>query len=211
MQRGMLADRSAFRQPTLCAHQTLDDPQVEASDNPRIQPAICARIATWQAVADRRGDSMGTSFSQRGGGWVVGQALLMPLVIALGPLFPGRSPGFWGPAIGTLLIVVGGWLGIAGARALGSSRTVFPRPLAEASLVRSGPYRIVRHPLYLSVILIDAAWSAWWWSAPALAATVASALFFHLKAGAEERWLRQKFADYPQYAREVGRLFPRIL
>lgn len=210
MQRGTLADRRPFRQPPLYAHQTLDDRQVKSPGIPGIQPAILARIATSQAMADRRNDCMGTSFIQRGGGWVVGQALLMPLVVALGPSFPGRSPGFWGPAIGTLLIGVGGWLGIAGARALGRSRTVFPRPLAEASLVRSGPYRIVRHPLYLSVILINIGWSAWWWSAPALAATVASTLFFHLKAGREERWLRQKFPDYPQYARDVGRLFPRV-
>jgi protein-S-isoprenylcysteine O-methyltransferase Ste14 len=43
------------------------------------------------------------------------------------------------------LLGAGAVFGIAGAIVLGRNRTVFPEPLPQARLVRSGIYSIVRH------------------------------------------------------------------
>jgi protein-S-isoprenylcysteine O-methyltransferase Ste14 len=68
----------------------------------------------------------------------------------------------------------------------------------------------VRHPLYASVILLAATWALFWESSPALAVGGVLAVFLDLKARREERWLREKFAEYAAYQRRVKRLIPWV-
>jgi len=150
------------------------------------------------------------SFHARGGWWVIGQSLLMTAILILGVVSPGATAPVGGRIAGSLLIVLGAWLGLAGVRALGPARTAFPRPLPSSCLVRSGPYRLVRHPLYLSVLLVSAGWAVCWRSLPAMGLAVVLGALLHYKARMEERWLREEFPEYRAYAREVGRLFPKL-
>jgi protein-S-isoprenylcysteine O-methyltransferase Ste14 len=69
----------------------------------------------------------------------------------------------------------------------------------------------VRHPLYASVIALGFGWALLWRSGPALALAVAQTVFFHAKARFEERLLRERFAEYADYARRVPRFLPRLL
>lgn len=153
---------------------------------------------------------MSESFSRRGGLWVIGQTILMVAIIALGIAFRGQWQSIASWIAGAVLLMVGGYLGIAGVHALGKNRTAFPRPLAEASLVRTGVYGLVRHPLYASVILTTVAWSLLWRSGPALLAAVVMAIFLNAKANREERWLRDKFSEYADYQKRVSRLIPWV-
>jgi protein-S-isoprenylcysteine O-methyltransferase Ste14 len=148
------------------------------------------------------------SFKQRGGLWVIGQSVLMTGVLALGVTFCGHWSGPMSAIVGWVAALAGAWLGIAGARVLGRSRTAFPKPPQEAALVQTGVYGFVRHPLYASVILLALAWSVLWRSVPALAMTALLMGFLDAKARREERWLREVFADYPDYAKRVRRLIP---
>ena len=64
----------------------------------------------------------------RGGGWVLGQVLLVAAILlsaALGPGVPG-SVAVVAYALGGVLIALGVLLVVAGATALGSSLTPFP-------------------------------------------------------------------------------------
>ena len=97
--------------------------------------------------------SMADSFITRGGLWVVGQSILMIGVVVLGVLFHGQWHNRAGIVIGAGLFMLGGVVGVAGVRALGTNRTPFPKPLDAATLVQHGIYGLVRHPLYSSVIL----------------------------------------------------------
>lgn len=153
---------------------------------------------------------MTDSFTSRGGRWVVAQSVLMMGVIALGIIFRGqwRSAATFIP--GTALFTFGGWLGIAGVRALGRNRTAYPRPRENSTLVKHGVYGLVRHPLYSSVILVSVGWALLWGSGAALGAALALALLLDAKARLEERWLREKFPDYASYAGRVRRLLPWI-
>lgn len=150
------------------------------------------------------------SFAERGGLWVMVQAALMLAGVLAGPL--GRSD--WhsaaGRVAGAIAISLGAIVGIAGAIVLGRSRTVFPKPLADAVLVRCGIYRRMRHPLYTSVFLLHCGWGLVWQSPAAVLVAGLLLIFFDAKSRREEAWLRERFADYAEYQRQVRRFFPGL-
>jgi protein-S-isoprenylcysteine O-methyltransferase Ste14 len=153
---------------------------------------------------------MSSDFFARGGGWVLGQSVLMLLVLALGPLCPGRARPGGLTLLAGVCLVLGALFGIGGAWVLGRNRTIFPRPNAGSRLVRHGVYRWVRHPLYTSLMLLSLGWAAWWASGPTLLAGGALAVFLDRKARREEAWLRAAFPEYADYARQVRRFVPGI-
>lgn len=105
---------------------------------------------------------------------------------------------------------IGAILGISGVAAMGRNRTPYPRPLEDAKLVQTGPYRRVRHPLYACLILLGLGWSMVWNSHAALALAGLLALFFDAKARLEERFLGELFPEYADYRQRVRRLLPWI-
>lgn len=150
------------------------------------------------------------SFLARGGAWVAVQSMLMAGVIALGVSFHGDWTWLPVTAAGAVLLVAGGFFGIAGAWVLGRNLTPYPRPRADSELVRRGIYGRVRHPLYTSVMLASLGWALLWQSGAALVPALVLIPFFDAKARREEQWLREKFAGYAEYARHVPRFIPRI-
>lgn len=137
---------------------------------------------------------------------------LMALVLALGLL----APGWPEPAsralsvVGAALAVAGGALAALSARALGRSLTPYPRPGEPASFVERGPYRVVRHPIYLGGILFFAGFSLAF-SPSALLATCTLAALWGFKATVEERFLRARYPEYAGYcARTRFRLVPYV-
>jgi len=87
---------------------------------------------------------------------------------------------------------------------------VFPEPRAHARLVTTGPYALVRHPMYLAVLLLAAGFALGWQGMPHLAALVLLAVVLHAKASREERLLRQRFPEYAAYAARTARLIPGL-
>ena len=147
-------------------------------------------------------------FRARGGWWVVAQAILMLAVVVLGVAAPGDWTRPWLSAIGVVLFLIGGAVGVVGLRALGVNRTPFPMPGQGSRLVRDGIYSRVRHPLYTSVMLASLGWGLLWESAPAAVMALALIPFFDAKARREERWLRARYADYAAYESRVRRFIP---
>jgi protein-S-isoprenylcysteine O-methyltransferase Ste14 len=83
-------------------------------------------------------------------------------------------------------------------------------PDAPGHLVRSGPYRFVRHPLYSSYILTWlAGWivTAQWWLLPTVAMMIA--IYFVASSAEEEKFLRSPLSQaYQQYRLRTGRFLP---
>jgi protein-S-isoprenylcysteine O-methyltransferase Ste14 len=142
--------------------------------------------------------------------WVVVQFILMFALLAAGPIWRAQWPRTPALAAGIALLGLSAWLGLRGKRDLGAQRTPFPRPKEEAQLITHGLYAHMRHPLYVAVIALGFAWALLWQSWPALAVAILQVAFFDAKARREERWLRERFADYDGYARRVKRFIPRV-
>jgi len=116
------------------------------------------------------------------------------------------------------------WVGIALALAgfallqwaqvtLGKSWSDTPRMMKEQTLITSGPYQFIRHPIYTafvlilgSALLISANWLiglAW------LGMTV---LEVASRVGFEESLMLEYFGDqYREYMKKTGRLLPRLI
>jgi protein-S-isoprenylcysteine O-methyltransferase Ste14 len=147
-------------------------------------------------------------FFQRGGVWVLLQSILLASVILLAVFF--RGGGFQPVVVttGVVLLLIAGGVALAGVLAIGRNLTPFPKPGAQAQLVRHGIYAVIRHPLYLSVMAGAMGWALVWQSWPALLVAAFLIPFFLAKARREERWLREKFPEYADYERQVRGFVP---
>jgi protein-S-isoprenylcysteine O-methyltransferase Ste14 len=155
-----------------------------------------------------RGSSRWSEFRARGGLWVLAQSVLIA-GIAVGCLRPQR----WPDELRLPLSVVGGisagfGLGFAvwAYRSLGSSFTVFTRPPVGGRRVDTGPYRLVRHPIYGGGLLLLAGISLVY-SVTSLALTAGLAALWRAKSAAEERFLLERFPDYAAYRERTPRRF----
>ncbi len=147
----------------------------------------------------------------RGEWWVVAQTVLLlatALVPSLGP--PWSAGAHWLPMLGLVVGAVGLTVTVLGARTLGDSLTLLPRPPEGGRLVRAAVYRVVRHPIYSGVILMALGWALARRSSVHLAFAATLFLLFDAKARREERWLMDRFPEYASYRRHVRKLIPWI-
>jgi protein-S-isoprenylcysteine O-methyltransferase Ste14 len=135
--------------------------------------------------------------------------LQFTLLAALAALAaPGVLAGRW--SVGVALVA-------AAALALGlwavacnqpDNFNIRPVPRAGGELVRHGPYRWIRHPMYSALLLagLSAAWiSATLWAWVALLALAAVLV---IKAGVEERAMVAHHPGYADYQRQSRRFVP---
>ena len=111
---------------------------------------------------------------------------------------------------GTALAVAGLALHARARRTLGSSWSSAVVAPPGREVVTRGPYAVVRHPLYLGVLLMAAGTVLAHTSAATVCAALGLAAGTALKIRAEERVLRGACgADWTHYAAEVPALVPR--
>ena len=80
-------------------------------------------------------------------------------------------------------------------------------------IIDTGPYAIVRHPIYTGIILAGFATAAAKGTAPSLLGAVVMTVSWYVKARLEERFLRQELgaAGYDAYAARTAMLIPFLL
>ena len=134
--------------------------------------------------------------TERGEGWVVAQLVLFALIVASWFLGDGVTyAGFVIAALGAVLVA---W----SARELGSSLTPFPRPVPQGELVQTGPFRVMRHPIYIGGVMFFAGLSLVF-SVYGLVLAAVLAVFWIAKARLEERLLAERFPEYADYRRRT--------
>jgi protein-S-isoprenylcysteine O-methyltransferase Ste14 len=151
----------------------------------------------------------------RGEWYVVAQSVLFAL-IAFGPGWIDMRPDLpeawrWAAlSVGVALGAAGLALAMAGLFWLGDNLSVFPHPKDNATLVQSGAYRIVRHPIYSGLIIGAVGWALINTSLVTLVYALGLLVFFDVKARREERWLLARFPDYAVYRARVHKLIPFV-
>ena len=117
---------------------------------------------------------------------------------------PG-DPGW--PAGGLLLVMLAACLSLASLLSLGRRFGIYP---ALRGLVTRGPYRLVRHPMYLAYVIADIGYNLQEWNFGTALLVMAGWASLIYRIQAEERILSQD-AVWPVYAASVRyRLLPGI-
>ncbi|MFZ4380722.1 MAG: methyltransferase family protein [Sandarakinorhabdus sp.] len=134
----------------------------------------------------------------------IGGTFALMLLVALPP---GQAPLAAQLAAVTLMA-----LGLAGSLyALWHLGRAFSIAPTARELVTSGPYGIVRHPLYLTEAVTTAGVIIAFWSWPAVALGLFQLALQCRRIGHEEQVLRDAFpAGYDAYAARVPQLLPRL-
>jgi protein-S-isoprenylcysteine O-methyltransferase Ste14 len=112
--------------------------------------------------------------------------------------------------LGLALVAIGGLIAAAAALKLGPNLTPLPHPKDDSTLVDSGLYGLVRHPIYCGLILAAFGWALYVQGWLTLAWAVVLLVFFDIKSRREEAWLLARFPAYADYRRRVCKLIPFI-
>jgi len=150
------------------------------------------------------------------GEWFVVAQIALIVLVFFGPRnFPAwpiwTAPFTWLSSIGGGIILLAGMLLLAVAIfRLGSNLTPVPYPKDQGTLIDTGPYRIVHHPMYCGGILIVFGWGLLVHGLLTLSYAVIMLVFFNVKSRREEQWLKKKFSGYDEYQKRVRKLIPFV-
>ncbi|MBD2749090.1 isoprenylcysteine carboxylmethyltransferase family protein [Microvirga sp. BT688] len=131
-------------------------------------------------------------------------------------LFPGTTAS----SLSLLLASLGSVLAVAGAAVVLRSRVVLgpawsfvPDADQETGLVTTGPYRFVRHPIYLGLVFLAAGQALAFSSLPAFAMVLFGIIpTFVWRARAEEKLLSRIFGErYKVYQQRTKVIIPHFL
>jgi protein-S-isoprenylcysteine O-methyltransferase Ste14 len=140
--------------------------------------------------------------------WILffGQHLRGPLMAAVLPDWPWI--GWLGVGITLLGFAVTYWARWTLGRNWSSNVTV----KVAHELVRTGPYRVVRHPIYTGLMVATGGTAMTLNQCRGVVAFVLVWISFTIKRMKEEEFMRQTFgAQYDEYARTTGAIFPTLL
>jgi protein-S-isoprenylcysteine O-methyltransferase Ste14/rhodanese-related sulfurtransferase len=155
--------------------------------------------------ANRRGEDVK--------GISAGYIALSVMTLIVAPL----ESHLWPPENSALREIIGGLIGLGGLligllsfRALGRNFRVFAAPRRSGTLITTGIYTKVRHPMYTSVIMAIGGYALLFGSWISLPLWLGVAILYIIKSVKEERLLEQKFPEYADYRARTWRLVPFV-
>ena len=142
----------------------------------------------------------------------VGHALVAAqLGLVAGCLIPA-GPALWSGlrTAGVIVLAGGAALGVLAVVAMGRDTRVHPVPGEGIDLHTSGVYALVRHPMYVAVLLACSGLTLVSGRALAVACLMALGVVLHLKSRFEDRLLFERFGwQFAVYASHVPALVPQ--
>jgi len=141
----------------------------------------------------------------------VHHGLFYALLLVVAPaeaLLTGGAPE--GRLAGAVAFAMGVVLYRRGTTALGATLSPLVSSLPQGRLVTDGPYRLVRHPIYLGQLLIAVGAPLTLGCRYALAMSCAAAVVLFVRAHLEEDALVRAYPEYREYAARTWRLVPFV-
>jgi protein-S-isoprenylcysteine O-methyltransferase Ste14 len=140
---------------------------------------------------------------------VVVQFVLLVAIVAL-PHGSQWSVPTWLGTVALILMMLGLSISLFGIVSLGNSLTATPVPKTDAILRTTGMYALVRHPIYLGILLLGLGLTIPAGSFLTIGAFLLLAATLSYKSRFEEQLMLAKFPDYQAYATRVGRIIPFV-
>lgn len=124
---------------------------------------------------------------------------------------PGLNNDPWRAGLGLALFALGLWFAVWARVNIGRNWGSPMSQKEQPELVTSGPYRLVRHPIYSGILgagVGTAVALSWLW----LIAVGLAGFYFVYSATVEERYMAEQFPEaYPAYKRSTKMLVPFVL
>jgi protein-S-isoprenylcysteine O-methyltransferase Ste14 len=120
---------------------------------------------------------------------------------------------FWSVPLaltGAIIATLGAVLAFGARAAIGRNWGPPATRRTDTELITSGPYALVRHPIYSGILLMMIGTAiglvlSWWLVA------VAAGIYFFVSARAEEKYMAERFPDsYPAYCARTWILIPFV-
>ena len=182
----------------------------------RILPLLAFAGSMWCSASAHRGGGKARA-GQRGGDrapLVANVAAFSVYVVSL-LVFSGRSAGFAALVLawsGALLGLAATTVVVRSRAELGPAWSLVPRADQATRLVTTGPYRLVRHPIYFGLLLLAIGEALAFGSWPAVVIVLSGiAPTFAWRAYAEETLLSRTFGDrYTAYRQRTTMIVPYL-
>jgi protein-S-isoprenylcysteine O-methyltransferase Ste14 len=121
-------------------------------------------------------------------------------------------PGNLTTVVGLIVQIAGALFYLRAKRELGAAWSGSVSIKVGHQLVKTGPYRWVRHPLYSGMIAMTAGTAIVCNQIHAAIGLVLMIVAYWIKIGVEERWMREEFgAAWDEYRRTTRALIPGVL
>lgn len=127
-------------------------------------------------------------------------ALVATLIFVAGPIHSG-----W---FAWLVSIVGVGFGIWAIFTMGRHIKISPQLGENVPLRKTGPYQIVRHPMYLALLIFCGSYLIESPSLYAVLLWLSLLLVLACKIHYEEQMLRERFSDYESYCKKTRRIIP---
>jgi len=113
-------------------------------------------------------------------------------------------------ALGAVVVAAGLGFAVWARRHLGRNWSAAVTVKKDHALIRTGPYRYVRHPIYAGILLAFVGTAVWVGEWRGVAALLFAAMAVVYKITVEDQRLRETFPHFDQYRRETAALIPFV-
>ena len=94
---------------------------------------------------------------------------------------------------------------------LNTNLSPFPKPKENATLITSGLFKYIRHPIYSGILIFLFFLSLYFGSGYKIGIVFLLLILFWFKSEYEEKQLCLKYPNYRDYRQNTGRFFPKFI
>ncbi|HSJ43826.1 MAG TPA: methyltransferase [Euzebyales bacterium] len=169
---------------------------------------------SWLPGGRRAAGTLAASMRRADVLWLTGQGVLFVLAFIIVP----RTDGWFGrfdllgtDPVGWAIFGLGVVVGVVAVLQLGRQAVPQPSPVRDGTLIDTGLYAVVRHPIYTAVLLLIGGSVIRVLSVAGLLVIAVSAVFFDRKSAYEETLLAATYPGYADYRERVRwKLLPGV-